>query len=397
MRCSLSPPSSLITLGLLATTVLAAPPGRTTEADEALITDPDAECTGYSFQPVQDALSSFPSLSAIADIVPTDTEAIDKFNSFKDKIPNIPPKGTPEGDFTGLSYPADDPDCWWTNTQCVTPKFQGIPPDVFQVPEPLTVGYGFDDGPNCSHNTFYDYLDSENQKATMFFVGSNVMYYPLEAQRALVDGHEVCVHTWSHHYMTGLTNEQAFAELYYTIKLVMGVTPTCWRPPFGDVDDRVRTIAAGLGLQTILWQYDSFDWEVQAGGATPEKVDANYDDFINKAKNGAFDTAGGIILTHEIDNYTMSEAIKYLPKLKEGFKYIVPVGVALNKTQPYVESNYSLPTFEQCNSQAFAENHQSSSQATTPNGASSRLILGKNSVSGTLMLGLAGVLAILHL
>lgn len=27
---------------------------------------------------------------------------------------------------------------------------------------------------------------------------------------------------------------------------------------------------------------------------------------------------------------------------------IVPVGVALNKTQPYVETNYSLPSFTQC-------------------------------------------------
>ena len=30
------------------------------------------------------------------------------------------------------------------------------------------------------------------------------------------------------------------------------------------------------------------------------------------------------------------------------FQYIVPVGVAYNGTQPYVEKNYSMPTFEQC-------------------------------------------------
>lgn len=38
--------------------------------------------------------------------------------------------------------------------------------------------------------------------------------------------------------MTTLTNEQAFAELYYTkkvIKEVVGYSPRCWRPPFGDV------------------------------------------------------------------------------------------------------------------------------------------------------------------
>jgi hypothetical protein len=30
----------------------------------------------------------------------------------------------------------------------------------------MTLGYGFDDGPNCSHNAFYDYLTSQNQKAS---------------------------------------------------------------------------------------------------------------------------------------------------------------------------------------------------------------------------------------
>ena len=45
----------------------------------------------------------------------------------------------------------------------------------------------------------------------------------------------------------------------------------------------------------------------------------------------------------------MSEAIKFYPQLKSAFTGgIAPVGVTLNKTQPYVESNYSLPSFSQC-------------------------------------------------
>jgi peptidoglycan/xylan/chitin deacetylase (PgdA/CDA1 family) len=54
------------------------------------------------------------------------------------------------------------------------------------------MGYGFDDGPNCTHNIFYDYLASQNQKATMFYIGSSTLIWPLEAQRALADGHEIC-------------------------------------------------------------------------------------------------------------------------------------------------------------------------------------------------------------
>jgi hypothetical protein len=53
--------------------------------------------------------------------------------------------------------------------------------------------------------------------------------------------------------MTSLTNEQVFAELYYSkkaIKDVMGVTVQCWRPPYGDVDDRVRCVFFGFRSPT---------------------------------------------------------------------------------------------------------------------------------------------------
>ena len=65
-----------------------------------------------------------------------------------------------------MNYSSDDPDCWWTNTKCNSPKMEGIPADVSIMNEPRTLGYGFDDGPNCSHNAFYDYLKSQNQKAS---------------------------------------------------------------------------------------------------------------------------------------------------------------------------------------------------------------------------------------
>ena len=43
------------------------------------------------------------------------------------------------------------------------------------------------------------------------------------------------------------------------IKLAEGVTPTCFKPPYGDIDDRIPAIAHALGLRVILWQYDSND------------------------------------------------------------------------------------------------------------------------------------------
>lgn len=70
--------------------------------------------------------------------------------------------------------------------------------------------------------------------------------------------------------MTTLTNEEVVSELYWTqkaIKEVLGITPKCWRPPFGDVDDRVRAIAWLMGMRTIIWDRDTNDWGlVSAGG-----------------------------------------------------------------------------------------------------------------------------------
>ncbi|OAX33219.1 glycoside hydrolase/deacetylase [Rhizopogon vinicolor AM-OR11-026] len=300
----------------------------------------------------------FPTIWQPATIVSNDTDAQAKYQSIQSQIPNIQPKGTQpaslEGDFSNFTptYPSSDPDCWWTYDQCTTPKLAGLPPDLAAVPEPDTLGYGFDDGPNCSHNAFYDYLTQNDQKATMFYIGSNVMNWPLEAQRALADGHEICVHTWSHRYMTSLTNDEVFAEFYYTVRMqaiqmVVGVTPTCWRPPFGDVDDRVRAIAHALGLRTIIWKYDSNDWREGTANITAADIDANYEALIARQQNGTFATEGVIMLTHELNNFTMSEAMKFYDQLKAAFKYIVPVGVATNQTQPYVETGYSLPSFDQ--------------------------------------------------
>jgi hypothetical protein len=351
----------------------------------------------YSYAPVASQLGLFPTIWQPATLLANDTAGQAKWRSIQSSIPtNIPVKGTLAGDFSNFtpSYSPTDPDCWWSYDKCVTPKLSGLTPDVSNVPEPLSLGYGFDDGPNCSHNAFYDYLSQQNQKATMFYIGSNVMNWPLEAQRGLADGHEICVHTWSHRYMTAFQSEDAFAELWYTmnaIKLVVGVTPTCWRPPYGDVDDRIRAIAKGLGLRTILWQYDSNDWQVGATNVTAAQVDNNYMSLIQNARSGVFNSAGTIILTHELNNYTMSEAIKFHPQLQAVFK-LVPVGVALNLTQPYVETNYSLPSFAQYTSgqitasgSASASTSSSSSVHGGSSGSSSGGAVGIPAVSGGLL------------
>ncbi|KAJ7050669.1 chitin deacetylase [Mycena amicta] len=343
--------AAVATLLLLTLGVRADDP--TTESQMAAILGDEAECVAYGYQPVTDAFAQnqFPPIWVPVTGVSNDTDGYKKFLSINGSIPNIAPKGVNGVPTPNLAYDAaGDPDCWWTNTQCLTPKHPGVKADIADVPEPRTLGYGFDDGPYCGHNEFYNFLTAKGQKATMFYIGSNVVDSPLQAQRAVVDGHEICVHTWAHPSLTALTNEQVFGELWYTmkaIKLVTGVTPTCFRPPRGDIDDRVRFIAQSLDLVSIMWKYDSFDWEQGTNGVTPATVQGNYDKLISDAKSGALNSRGAIILTHELSNYTMQTAVDNYPKLLDAFDYLVPVGVAYNKTTPYVETNYTQPSFAQ--------------------------------------------------
>lgn len=100
---------------------------------------------------------------------------------------------------------------------------------------------------------------SKNQKATLFVVGSRVISRPEILQRAFKEGHQIAIHTWSHSVMTSLTNDQIVAELKWTEKAIfdaIGVTPLYWRPPYGDVDNRVRAIATQLGYKTAIWTQD---------------------------------------------------------------------------------------------------------------------------------------------
>lgn len=326
----------------------------TNAAEMAQTSDAATQCGPYGVAGSDQLSKMYPKAGQVAQIVQGDNDAQQLWQEIQKSgaLPkSMKPKAGTDGNM-GIDQQAmssynttADTDCWWSATGCTTPRQSKFPADIKDCNEPSTWGLTFDDGPNCSHNAFYDYLKEQKLKATLFYIGTNVIDLPLQAQRGLADGHDVCVHTWSHHYMTTLTNEQVFAELYYTMRIikdVTGVTTRCWRPPFGDVDDRVRAIAGQLGLRTIIWSDDTNDWDIQPGGSEPtQKIDSNYDKIINKGKNDS----SVLVLTHEINNNTMQEFMKEFPKIQQSFKNIVPLTACLNVTNPYVEDNITYPVF----------------------------------------------------
>jgi hypothetical protein len=151
--------------------------------------------------------------------------------------------------------------------------------------------------------------------------------------------------------MTTLTNKQVVAEFYWTLKAIKeatGITPKCWRPPQGDVDDRIRAIAWQMGMHTVLWNEDTDDWALPApggGSLAPEKVDARIQKWIDEEKSGSRDS-GLVVLQHELNSATISLTMKWLPTIQTTFN-VVPAMACNGVTQPYWESNFVYPlTFE---------------------------------------------------
>lgn len=146
---------------------------------------------------------------------------------------------------------ADASRCWWTCGGCVRST------DVADCPTKNTWGLTYDDGPAYYTPNLLNYLDQNGLKSTFFVIGSRAVSFPPILQSEYMNGHQISVHTWSHSApLTTLTNEQIIAELGWTkkiIKDVLGVTPNTMRPPFGDIDDRVRAISLAMGLTPIMW------------------------------------------------------------------------------------------------------------------------------------------------
>ncbi|CAO3653143.1 unnamed protein product [Cunninghamella echinulata] len=316
--------------------------------------DTTTECTYYNPDPTLFNLtaSEWPTAWDIATSngMNTSSEFVSLYNSIDwSKAPSIPVRTVnADGSLNMTGYnQQEDPDCWWSASLCTIPKIKDVNPDIYRCPEPETWGLTYDDGPNCSHNAFYDYLQQKNLKASMFYIGSNVVDWPYGAMRGVKDGHHISSHTWSHRLMTTLTNQELLAEFYYTqkaIHLATGLTPKYWRAPYGDVDDRVRWIATQLNLTSILWTDDTNDWSV-GDTETVQQVDATYDQFIQMGTNGSMANGGNIVLTHEINNETMSLAIQNLPNIIKNYKHVINVATCSNITYPYMEKTVAFPTF----------------------------------------------------
>ena len=160
-----------------------------------------------------------------------------------------------------------------------------------------------------------DILGKYNVKATFFVVGDWVEKYP-ESVKALSDaGHEIMNHSDDHAHFNQLSHDEIVANITACnekIAEITGVTPTLFRPPYGEYDDNVITSVRSMGMEPIQWDVDSLDWK---------EIPANeiYDRVTTKVQPGS------IVLFHNAAIHTpeaLGSIIEYL--IQNGYS-IVPI------------------------------------------------------------------------
>lgn len=109
-----------------------------------------------------------------------------------------------------------------------------------------------------------DILDRYNVKTTFFLVGGWVDKYPEMLLEITSRGHEIGNHSDTHAHMNQLSEQGIRDELRMMsdkVENLTGVRPVLFRPPYGEYNDRVITVARAEGYEAVQWSIDSLDWK----------------------------------------------------------------------------------------------------------------------------------------
>ena len=156
-------------------------------------------------------------------------------------------------------------------------------------------------------------LDTYGVKATFFLRAYWVRDNQALAKEIQSRGHSIQNHSLTHPHMNTMTESQIRTEFTESTKIfqsVLGITPTLFRPPFGEYNSTVLKVAGETGYKyTVLWSIDTIDWAITSGGITITK-----DTIADKVINNVTDR--DIVLMH----IAYQKTVDALPKMIENLK-----------------------------------------------------------------------------
>ena len=177
-------------------------------------------------------------------------------------------------------------------------------------PEKPMVALTFDDGPyDRVTNRIVKVLAKHDSRATFFVVGNRVERYADTMKNAYNKGNQIATHTFDHGDLSKMKKKQIHRELkraFRVMKKINGENPTMLRPPYGNVNDKMRQT---IRIPMIYWNVDTEDW-----------ASRNKDKILSRCKSIK---DGDIVLMHDLYPSTAAAVEKLVPKLrKKGFQLV---------------------------------------------------------------------------
>nr|VDG63569.1 Peptidoglycan N-acetylglucosamine deacetylase [Streptococcus thermophilus] len=168
------------------------------------------------------------------------------------------------------------------------------------------VAVTFDDGPSDETVRLLNILRDMDAKASFFVIGTSAELRPGVLRRMLNDKHTIANHSRNHPPLSTLADAGIMNELDVTtrdIKSAVYWGPRWLRPPYGDMDARVASIAGNRGLALAMWDVDTNDWQ-HHNAATSCNI------AVGEAQPGS------IILLHDIH----PESVDAVPCIIDGLR-----------------------------------------------------------------------------
>ncbi|KAJ1548664.1 chitin deacetylase [Cladochytrium tenue] len=209
-----------------------------------------------------------------------------------------------------------------------------------------------DDGPRGFTSDYVALLSKYSAVGTFFILGGNLVVnstWATQVREAFDAGHQIAsvasfflppnviesysfsslsrLHTWSHRHLTTLTTEEIIGDLIWNalaVKQVINKIPRFVRPPYGDVDNRVRTILAAFGFIEVMWNTNTFDTDIVP----------NTGDVGSLNDTSQFTVANSTAIINETLAQGYGPSLQYLPHA--GF---IPLQHELFQEQLYVARN----------------------------------------------------------
>lgn len=172
------------------------------------------------------------------------------------------------------------------------------------------VAFTFDDGPyDKVTDRLVKVMAKNDSRATFFVVGNRVEKFADTLKNAYENGNQIATHTYDHSDLSKMKKAGIKKEMSLSVQVIKKITgqgPAMLRPPYGNVNDKMRKT---IKIPMIYWSVDTEDWKSRNKKAILKKCKSIED--------------GDIVLMHDLYPTTADAVSSLVPKLrKKGFQLV---------------------------------------------------------------------------